>query len=155
MSGYQVCHKFISAKQGQLSKYMIWKCHLFLKVLCFLFFFFLIWTVFKVFIEFVTLLLLIFYVLVFWPWGMWDLCPSTRDGTGTPFIGRTSPTTGPPEKSLKMPLDCSSPVIFSKKQCDKFKRMLVAACNSRRAGTVPSGTVLSSTQLKCLVRNMC
>ena len=35
-------------------------------------FFFLMWTIFKVFIEFVTVLLL-FYVLVFWPRGVWDL----------------------------------------------------------------------------------
>ena len=35
------------------------------------FFFFLRWTIFKVFIEFVTVLL-VFYVLVFWPRGMWD-----------------------------------------------------------------------------------
>ena len=40
-----------------------------------LFFFFkdyLMWTILKVFIKFVTTLLL-FYVLVFWPQGMWDL----------------------------------------------------------------------------------
>ena len=30
------------------------------------------WTIFKAFIEFVTLLFL-FYVLVFWSGGMWDL----------------------------------------------------------------------------------
>ena len=34
--------------------------------------FFLMWTVLKVFIEFVAILLL-FYVLFFWPRGMWDL----------------------------------------------------------------------------------
>ena len=39
--------------------------------LCGPFFFFLMWTIFKVFIEFVTMLLL-FYVLFFWPGGMWD-----------------------------------------------------------------------------------
>ena len=43
----------------------------------------------KVFIEFVTILLL-FYVLVFWPRGMWDLSSSTRDRTCTPCIGRQS-----------------------------------------------------------------
>ena len=52
-----------------------------------LFFFFLMWTIFKVFIEFVTILLL-FYVLVFWPRGMWDLSSPTRDRTHTPCIGR-------------------------------------------------------------------
>ena len=45
------------------------------------------WTIFKVFIEFVTILLL-FYVLVFWPQGMWDLSSLTRDRTLTPCIGR-------------------------------------------------------------------
>ena len=34
--------------------------------------YFLTWTIFKVFTEFVTVLFL-FYVLVFWPRGMWDL----------------------------------------------------------------------------------
>ena len=46
-------------------------------------------TIFKVFIECVTVLLL-FYVLVFWPQGMWDLSSLTRDQTCTPFIGRQS-----------------------------------------------------------------
>ena len=53
------------------------------------FFFFLMCTVFKVFIEFVTILLL-FYVLCFWPWGMWDLSSLTGDRTRTPCIGRRS-----------------------------------------------------------------
>ena len=56
---------------------------------CFLFKIFLMWTIFKVFIEFVTILLL-FYVLVFWPRGMWGLTSLTRDQTHTPFIGRQS-----------------------------------------------------------------
>ena len=44
-----------------------------------IFFLVLMWTnVLKVFIEFVTILLL-FYVLVFWPRGMWDLSSLTRD----------------------------------------------------------------------------
>ena len=46
-------------------------------------------TIFKVFIEFVTVLLL-FYVLVFWPRGMWDLSSPNRDWTCTPCIGRRS-----------------------------------------------------------------
>ena len=33
------------------------------------------WTIFEVPIEFVTILLW-FYVLVFWPQGMWDLIPN-------------------------------------------------------------------------------
>ena len=47
------------------------------------------WTIFKVFIEFVTILLL-FYVLAFWPRGMGDLSPTTRDGIHTTCIGRQS-----------------------------------------------------------------
>ena len=64
---------------------------LFIAVAHFFFFFcfFLTWTIFKVFIEFVTILLL-FYVLGFWPWGMWDLSSQTRDWTCTPCIGRRS-----------------------------------------------------------------
>ena len=52
-------------------------------------FFFLMWTIFTAFIKFVTILLL-FYVLVFWPQGVWDLSSSTRDPTHTPCIGRQS-----------------------------------------------------------------
>ena len=48
------------------------------------------WTIFKVFIDFVTILLLFFYVLVFWPQGMWDLSSLTRDRTRTPCFGRRS-----------------------------------------------------------------
>ena len=44
------------------------------------FFFFLMWTIFKDFIEFVAILLL-FYILVFWPQGTWDLSFPTRDWT--------------------------------------------------------------------------
>ena len=47
------------------------------------------WTIFKVFIEFVTISLL-FYVLGFWPWGMWDLSSLARDWTCIPCIGRWS-----------------------------------------------------------------
>ena len=32
--------------------------------------------------------MLLFYVLVFWPRGMWDLSSPTRDQTCTPFIGK-------------------------------------------------------------------
>ena len=41
----------------------------------------------KIFIEFVTIL---FYVLVFWPPGMWDLSSPTRDRTCSPCIGSRS-----------------------------------------------------------------
>ena len=47
------------------------------------------WTIFKVFIEFVTICLL-FYVLVFWPQGMWDPSSAIRDWTRTHCIGRRS-----------------------------------------------------------------
>ena len=49
----------------------------------------LMWTINTVFIEFVTILLL-FFALVFWPRGMWDLSSPTRDWTHTPCIGRWS-----------------------------------------------------------------
>ena len=52
-------------------------------------FFFLKQNIFKVFIEFVTVLLL-FYVLGFWPQGMWDLISLTKDRTHTHCIGKRS-----------------------------------------------------------------
>ena len=45
------------------------------------------WAIFKLFIEFVTILLL-FYVLFFWPRGMWDLSSPIGDRTHTPCIGK-------------------------------------------------------------------
>ena len=72
-------------------------------------FLFLMWTIFKVFIEFVTISLL-FYVLDFWPWGMWDLSSLTRDLTLTHCIGRGSlkpPGKGLPGKSLQCHFKCS------------------------------------------------
>ena len=56
----------------------------------------------KVFTEFVTILLT-FYVLVFWPQGIWDLSSLTRDGTRTPALEGEVLTTGPagkPQQSL-------------------------------------------------------
>ena len=51
---------------------------------------FLLWTIFfNIFIGFVTILLL-FYVLVFWREGMWDLSSPTRDQTCTLCLGRPS-----------------------------------------------------------------
>ena len=47
------------------------------------------WKCFNVFIELVTLLLL-FCVLIFWPWGIWELDSLTRNQTYTPCIGRRS-----------------------------------------------------------------
>ena len=35
-------------------------------------------------------LLLLFYGLVFWPQGMWNLSSSTRDGTHSPYTGKGS-----------------------------------------------------------------
>ena len=59
------------------------------------------WTIFKVFIESVTILLL-FYVLVFWLQGMWDLSSPTRDQTHTPALEGEVLTSGLPGKSQKM-----------------------------------------------------
>ena len=65
----------VSSQSGSL----LWKraliCLFVLKIL------FLMWTIFKVFIDFVTILLLVyvFWFLVFWPRGMWDLSSQTRD----------------------------------------------------------------------------
>ena len=58
------------------------------------------WTIFKVFIEFVTILLL-FYVLVFWPQGMWDLPGPGIEPTPPALEGEVL-TTGPPGKSPKI-----------------------------------------------------
>ena len=46
-----------------------------------------------------------FYVLFFWPRGMWDLSSPTRDHTPTTCIGSRVVTTGPPGKSLNATLD--------------------------------------------------
>ena len=56
---------------------------------CMGFFFFFFWCgpFLMVFVEFVTIRFL-FYVLVFWPQGMWDLSSPTRDWTHTSCIGR-------------------------------------------------------------------
>ena len=54
------------------------------------------WTIFKVCITFVTTLLLLFMFWFFWPRGMWDLNPLTKELT-LPPTGRRSPnywTTG-------------------------------------------------------------
>ena len=53
------------------------------------FFFNLMWTILKVFTEFVVVLLL-FYVLVFWPRGVWYLSSPSGDGTHAACIGRRS-----------------------------------------------------------------
>ena len=58
------------------------------------------WTIFKVLIEFVAILLL-FYVLIFWPQGMWDLSSPTRDGTHTPCLEGEVLATGLPGKFPK------------------------------------------------------
>ena len=62
-----------------------------------LFFFFLMWAIFKVLIEFATVLLL-FYVLAFWPGGLWGLSPLTRDGTHTNALEGKVLTPRPPGK---------------------------------------------------------
>ena len=67
------------------------------------------WTIFKVFIEFVTILLL-FYVLDFWPWGMWHvacgiLAPTPGFEPAPPALEGEVLTTGPPGKSLLIPFN--------------------------------------------------
>ena len=56
----------------------------------------------KVFIEFVTILLL-FYVLVFWPQGMWNLSSPPGIKPAPPALEGEVLTTGPPGKSLTAP----------------------------------------------------
>ena len=77
---------------------IVWICH---HIFLIFFFkrFFLMWTIFKVFTEFVTILLL-FHVLVFWPWGLWDLSFSIRNQTRTPCRGRWSLNHWTTRKSL-------------------------------------------------------
>ena len=53
---------------------------------------------FKTLCEFVTILLL-FYVLVFWPQGMWDLCSRLAVKLAPPALEGEVLTTGPPEES--------------------------------------------------------
>ena len=60
------------------------------------------WSISKFLIEFVTILFL-FYLLVFWPQGMWDLSSLIRDGTCTPALEGKVLTAGPPGKSLAWP----------------------------------------------------
>ena len=58
----------------------------------------------KVFIEFVIILLL-FYVLVFWPPGMWDLVPWPGIEPVPTALEGEVPTTGPPGKSPSLNLN--------------------------------------------------
>ena len=55
------------------------------------------WTIFKVFTECVTILLL-YYLCVFWPWGLLDISSPTKDWTCASCIG--SLNTEPPGKSF-------------------------------------------------------
>ena len=54
---------------------------------------------FQRFTEFVPILFL-FYVLIFWLRGMWDLISLTRDQTGTPGLEGKVSTPGLPGESL-------------------------------------------------------
>ena len=58
------------------------------------------WTIYKVLVEFVAILFL-FYVLTFWPQGVWDLSSPTGDGTHTPCLEGELLANGPPGKSRK------------------------------------------------------
>ena len=53
-------------------------------------FFFLMWTIFKASVKLFAILFL-FYILQYWPRGMWDLSSLTRDWTHTLWNGRLSP----------------------------------------------------------------
>ena len=55
------------------------------------------WIIFKVFIEFVTKLLL-FFVLAFWPPGMWDLSSQPGIKPVTTALEYEVLTTGSPRK---------------------------------------------------------
>ena len=72
--------------------------------------------------------MLLFYVLVFWLWGMWDLSYGTRDWTHTPALEDEVLTTGhqgsPPNSVLKQCLAlgnwCTSSKVLSK--CQRIPR---------------------------------
>ena len=55
-------------------------------------------THFKIFIEFVTILFL-FYILAFWPWGMWISTPRPGVEPASPALEGEVLTTRPPGKS--------------------------------------------------------
>ena len=56
------------------------------------------WTIFKFFMEFVTILFL-FYVLFFWPGGMWDFSSPTWDEPTSPALEDEVLTAGQPGTS--------------------------------------------------------
>ena len=62
------------------------------------------------FIEFVTILLL-FYVLAFWPRGMWDLSSWARNRTISPALGGEVLTTGPPGKISSLGPHAANPFL--------------------------------------------
>ena len=70
------------------------------------------WTIFKLFIEFVTILLL-FCVLVFYPWGMWDLVPWQGIKPALPTLAGKVLTTGSPEKSFSRCFNPHSLLVLS------------------------------------------
>ena len=80
-----------------------------------LFFFF-----FKISKIFVKSLLLLLYVLVFWPWGIWDPSPMTRDWTCTPCIKRQVLTTGLPGKPPEVQLLSQYMVTCVSFPCDNL-----------------------------------
>ena len=84
------------------------------------------WTIFKVSIKFVTILFL-FYVLVFWSRGIWDLSSPTRDWTNscTPCTEKQSLSHGKPEK---LPSPFSVPWFTSSFTLEKQKQKLQTAC---------------------------
>ena len=86
---------------GDLSHLSKINSHSLFHLKIFLRFFILCGPFFKVFIEFVSVLLLL-YVLIFWPRGLWDPSPLTRDGAHTPvgFEGEVLTTRAVPPNIL-------------------------------------------------------
>ena len=91
--------------------------------LFFLSFFFFTVDNFKFFIEFVTILFL-FYILVSWPQGMWDLCYLRRDWSGTPCNRSLNHWTTRKSQVL-------APIFFFNDFLKKFSNLQKTWTNSR------------------------
>ena len=98
------CHVLFGGRAGFsfsffYSFHLFFSFSLYFKVFLYLF---LMWTLFKVFIEFVTILFLV-YVLVFWPWGMWDVSSPSEVKPEPPALEGQVLTPGPPGKARFFP----------------------------------------------------
>ena len=56
-------------------------------------------------------ILLLFYVLAFWPRGMWDLSSWARDRTTSPALESEVLTTGPPRKISSLGSHAANPFL--------------------------------------------